>query len=81
MSTSHQRFWSGLNLTSCNHLILVDPWWNPAIEEQAFDRIHRIGQKREVHIYKLIIEGSVEKRICSVCVIQCGLSSSDHFPV
>ncbi|KAJ7074976.1 SNF2 family N-terminal domain-containing protein [Mycena belliarum] len=53
----------GLNLTSCNHVILVDMWWNPAVEEQAFDRTHRVGQTRDVHIYKLKIDGTVEDRI------------------
>ncbi|KAK7059749.1 DNA repair protein RAD5 [Favolaschia claudopus] len=53
----------GLNLTACNHVILVDMWWNPAVEEQAFDRTHRVGQKRNVHIYKLKIDDTVEDRI------------------
>ncbi|KAF7291121.1 DNA repair protein RAD5 [Mycena indigotica] len=53
----------GLNLTCCNHVILVDMWWNPAVEEQAFDRTHRVGQKRDVHIYKLRVEETVEDRI------------------
>jgi SNF2 family DNA or RNA helicase len=55
--------YSGLNLTSCNNVILVDLWWNPALEEQAFDRAHRYGQKRDVNIYKLKIDGTVEDRI------------------
>ncbi|KAJ7058526.1 SNF2 family N-terminal domain-containing protein [Mycena amicta] len=53
----------GLNLTACNHVILADMWWNPAVEEQAFDRTHRVGQKRDVHIYKLRVEETVEDRI------------------
>ncbi|KAJ7669423.1 SNF2 family N-terminal domain-containing protein [Mycena polygramma] len=53
----------GLNLTACNHVILIDMWWNPAVEEQAFDRTHRVGQTRNVHIYKLKIEETVEDRI------------------
>jgi SNF2 family DNA or RNA helicase len=53
----------GLNLTACNNVILVDMWWNPALEEQAFDRAHRFGQKRDVNIYKLTIEKTVEERI------------------
>ncbi|KAH7101209.1 SNF2 family N-terminal domain-containing protein [Auriculariales sp. MPI-PUGE-AT-0066] len=53
----------GLNLTCCNRVILLDPWWNPAIEEQAFDRAHRLGQKKPVEIYKLTIPNTVEKRI------------------
>ncbi|TFK29502.1 hypothetical protein FA15DRAFT_610100 [Coprinopsis marcescibilis] len=54
---------TGLNLTSCNNVILVDLWWNPALEEQAFDRAHRFGQTRDVNIYKLKIDGTVEDRI------------------
>lgn len=50
-------------MTACNNVILVDLWWNPALEEQAFDRAHRFGQKRDVNIYKLTIEKTVEERI------------------
>nr|GAT50030.1 DNA repair protein RAD5 [Mycena chlorophos] len=53
----------GLNLTACNHVILADMWWNPAVEEQAFDRTHRVGQTRDVHVYKLRVEETVEDRI------------------
>ncbi|EIW53650.1 uncharacterized protein TRAVEDRAFT_133687 [Trametes versicolor FP-101664 SS1] len=54
---------TGLNLTCCNNVILVDPWWNPALEDQAFDRAHRFGQKRTVNIYKLCVPDTVEQRI------------------
>ncbi|KAK0498852.1 SNF2 family DNA-dependent ATPase [Armillaria luteobubalina] len=54
---------TGLNLTCCNNVILVDLWWNPALEDQAFDRAHRFGQKKKVNIYKLKIDGTVEDRI------------------
>ncbi|KZT22942.1 hypothetical protein NEOLEDRAFT_1157534 [Neolentinus lepideus HHB14362 ss-1] len=54
---------TGLNLTSCNNVIMTDLWWNPALEDQAFDRAHRFGQKRDVFIYKLTIESTVEQRI------------------
>jgi len=54
---------TGLNLTACNNVILVDLWWNPALEEQAFDRAHRFGQTRDVNIFKLTIEKTVEDRI------------------
>jgi len=57
---------SGLNLTCCNNVILVDPWWNPAVEEQAFDRAHRIGQTRDVNIYKLVVPDTVEDRILAL---------------
>ncbi|KAH9937842.1 SNF2 family N-terminal domain-containing protein [Epithele typhae] len=54
---------TGLNLTCCNNVILVDPWWNPALEDQAFDRAHRFGQTRAVNIHKLSVKESVEQRI------------------
>jgi SNF2 family DNA or RNA helicase len=50
----------GLNLTSANHVIVTDPWWNPAIEEQAVHRCHRIGQKRPVHITRLVARDTIE---------------------
>ncbi|KAI6034780.1 SNF2 family N-terminal domain-containing protein [Pisolithus microcarpus] len=53
----------GLNLTTCNNVILLEPWWNPAVEEQAFDRVHRIGQRLPVNIYKLVVQDSVEERM------------------
>lgn len=52
-----------LNLTEANNVFLMDPWWNPAVEEQAMDRIHRIGQFRPIRIYKIIIEDSIESKI------------------
>jgi SNF2 family DNA or RNA helicase len=54
---------TGLNLTCCSRVILMDLWWNPQLEEQAFDRSHRLGQKLPVQIYKLYIKKSVEERI------------------
>ncbi|KAJ7286231.1 SNF2 family DNA-dependent ATPase [Mycena rebaudengoi] len=57
---------TGLNLTACNNVILVDLWWNPALEDQAFDRSHRVGQTREVHIFKLKIDDTVEDRILAL---------------
>ena len=53
---------TGLNLTSCNNVVLMDPWWNPALEDQAFDRTHRLGQQRDVNIYKLCVQETVEDR-------------------
>jgi len=53
----------GLNLTMANHLFMVDIWWNPAIEQQAFDRIYRMGQKKKVFIHRFIRKNSVEERI------------------
>lgn len=57
---------TGLNLVSCNHVILLDMWWNPALEDQAFDRAHRLGQTRPVEIHKLTIEDTVEDRMLLV---------------
>ncbi len=53
----------GLNLTKANYVIHMDPWWNPAIEAQATDRAHRIGQKQAVTVYHLISEGTIEQKI------------------
>lgn len=53
----------GLNLTAADYVIHLDPWWNPAVEMQASDRTHRIGQEKPVFIYKLITLGSVEEKI------------------
>jgi non-specific serine/threonine protein kinase len=52
-----------LNLTSADYVIHYDPWWNPAVEEQATDRTHRIGQMNNVFSYKLITRDSVEEKI------------------
>lgn len=53
----------GLNLTAAEYVFLLDPWWNPAAEAQAFDRTHRIGQKKNVFIYKFITKESIEEKI------------------
>lgn len=54
---------TGLNLTSANYVILLDPWWNPAVENQAADRAHRIGQTQPVTIYRLVASDTVEERV------------------
>ncbi len=54
---------SGLNLTAADYVIHMDPWWNPAVEDQASDRAHRIGQQRPVTIYRLVLAGSIEEQI------------------
>lgn len=54
---------TGLNLTAADTVIHYDPWWNPAVEDQATDRAHRIGQKKSVFVYKLLTEGTVEQTI------------------
>ena len=57
---------SGLNLTAATYVILYDPWWNPAVEAQAIDRTHRIGQQNAVNAYRLTIRDSVEDKIQSL---------------
>jgi superfamily II DNA or RNA helicase len=54
---------TGLNLTSADYVIHMDPWWNPAVENQATDRAHRIGQTRPVFVYKLVAENTVEEKV------------------
>jgi superfamily II DNA or RNA helicase len=54
---------TGLNLTGADTVVHFDPWWNPAVEDQATDRAHRIGQTKNVNVYKLIAEGTVEEKI------------------
>ncbi len=53
----------GLNLTAAEYVFLLDPWWNPAVEAQAMDRAHRIGQTRQVFAYRLITRGTVEEKV------------------
>ncbi|WP_321474954.1 DEAD/DEAH box helicase [uncultured Paludibaculum sp.] len=53
----------GLNLTAAEYVFLLDPWWNPAVEAQAVDRAHRIGQTRQVFAYRLIAKGTVEEKV------------------
>lgn len=54
---------TGLNLTGADYVIHLDPWWNPAVEDQATDRAHRIGQERPVTVYRLVAQGTIEERI------------------
>jgi superfamily II DNA or RNA helicase len=56
----------GLNLTAADYVIHLDPWWNPAVEQQATDRAHRIGQSRPVTVYKLVVAGSIEEQILAL---------------
>ena len=53
----------GLNLTAAEYVFLLDPWWNPAVEAQAIDRTHRIGQTAQVFAYRLIARGTVEEKV------------------
>ncbi len=74
----------GLNLTAADHVILLDPWWNPAVESQAIDRAHRIGQQRIVTAYRLAMRGTVEERILALQAKKRGLveaSIDDQSPL
>ncbi|KAI4363969.1 hypothetical protein MLD38_020118 [Melastoma candidum] len=57
---------TGINLTAASRVYLLEPWWNPAVEEQAMDRVHRIGQKEDVTITRLIARNSIEERILAL---------------
>ena len=54
---------TGITLHNADYLFLMDPWWNPAVEEQAIDRVHRIGQKKTVMVFRMISEGTIEEKI------------------
>ncbi len=66
----------GLNLTAASYAILYDPWWNPAAESQAIDRIHRIGQTRPVIAYRLISDGTIEQKIRALQRDKAALAAS-----
>jgi superfamily II DNA or RNA helicase len=54
---------TGLNLQEADYVFLLDPWWNPAVEAQAIDRVHRLGQRRRVFVYRMVTKGTIEERI------------------
>ena len=56
----------GLNLTEADYCFLLDPWWNPATEAQAVDRTHRIGQTRNVMVYRLIAKDTIEEKVLAL---------------
>ncbi|MBT0962295.1 DEAD/DEAH box helicase [Denitromonas iodatirespirans] len=66
----------GLNLTAADTVIHYDPWWNPAAENQATDRAHRIGQDKPVFVYKLVVEGSIEEKILDLQARKAELAES-----
>lgn len=66
----------GLNLTAADYVIHMDPWWNPAVEDQASDRAHRIGQHRPVTIYRLVTQGTIEEKIVGLHLQKRGLADS-----
>ena len=57
---------TGLTLTAANHVLHVDRWWNPAVEDQATDRAYRIGQRRAVQVRKLVCAGTVEEKVATM---------------
>ena len=57
---------TGLNLTAADAVILYDPWWNPAVEAQAIDRAHRLGQHKPVFVYRMIATGTIEEKILAL---------------
>jgi SNF2 family DNA or RNA helicase len=57
---------TGLNLTRADHVVHVDRWWNPAVEDQATDRAHRIGQTRPVQVHRMITQGTLEERVAEL---------------
>ena len=66
----------GLNLTQADYVIILDPWWNPAVENQAADRAHRIGQTRPVTLYRLICKNTIEEKIIALHQKKRDLSDS-----
>ncbi|HAL39983.1 MAG TPA: helicase SNF2, partial [Polaromonas sp.] len=66
----------GLNLPQADTVIHYDPWWNPAVENQATDRAHRIGQKNQVFVYKLVAQGTIEERILALQERKAALAES-----
>ena len=57
---------TGINLTGADYVIHLDPWWNPAVEDQATDRAHRIGQTKPVTVYRLVARGTIEEQILAL---------------
>ena len=63
---------TGLNLTRADHVVHVDRWWNPAVEEQATDRAYRIGQTRPVQVHRLVTRGTIEEKVAELLAPQAG---------
>eukprot|EP00483_Globobulimina_turgida_P002452 UN02456 len=66
----------GVNMTVANHVYMLDPWWNPATEDQAVDRVYRLGQKRNVNVNHFVIKDSVEEKILKIQLRKRKLISS-----
>jgi SNF2 family DNA or RNA helicase len=72
---------TGITLHAADYVFLLDPWWNPAVEQQAIDRVHRLGQNRPVFVYRLVTKGTIEERIQQLQSHKKGLSeaTTDQF--
>jgi SNF2 family DNA or RNA helicase len=66
----------GLNLTEADYCILLDPWWNPATEAQAVDRVHRIGQTKNVMVYRLVAKDTIEEKVMALKAVKAKLFDS-----
>ena len=66
----------GLNLTAADYVFILDPWWNPAVEAQAVDRAHRIGQNKHVFVYRLLCRDSVEEKVAALQETKRDLAAS-----
>jgi SNF2 family DNA or RNA helicase len=66
----------GLNLTAADYVFILDPWWNPAVEAQAVDRAHRIGQAKRVFVYRLLAKETVEEKVAALQESKRGLAES-----
>jgi len=69
----------GLNLTAAEYVFILDPWWNPAVEAQAVDRAHRIGQDKRVFVYRLLCGGTVEEKVAALQESKRNLAESIIF--
>jgi SNF2 family DNA or RNA helicase len=67
---------TGLNLTEADYVFLLDPWWNPAVEAQAVDRAHRIGQTRNVMVYRLVARNTIEEKVVALKARKSALTNS-----
>ena len=67
---------TGLNLTAADYVIHMDPWWNPAVEDQASDRVHRIGQERPVTVYRIVAKDTIEEKIVDLHAFKRDLAES-----
>ncbi len=66
---------TGLNLTAANKVYMLDPWWNPATEDQAVDRVHRLGQEKPVEVVRFICNRTLEEKICASRALCVGAQS------